>query len=110
MGQAKLKSKSQQAILKSEARCIYCEEPASTIEHMPPRMLFLKRRRPSGLEFAACESCNHGTKGADAVAALFSRISHPTMTASGKVTKVSGFGTRSTGTRRDCLKRRSMRH
>jgi hypothetical protein len=75
MGQAKLKSKSQQAILKSEARCIYCEEPASTIEHMPPRMLFLKRRRPSGLEFAACESCNHGTKGADAVAALFSRIS-----------------------------------
>jgi hypothetical protein len=35
--------------------------------------MFADRRRPKGLEFAACESCNHGTKHADLVAAMVGR-------------------------------------
>ena len=75
MGQAKQKKVTRRAILETEERCIYCAAAPSTIEHMPPLVLFLKRQRPKGLEFAACQECNNGTKGADAVAALFSRIS-----------------------------------
>ncbi len=37
--------------------------------------MFLGKQRPSGLEFAACEPCNNGTKGADIVASFFARIS-----------------------------------
>jgi hypothetical protein len=38
--------------------------------------MFRDRRRPSGMEFAACQKCNNGTRGADAVAALMARL-HP---------------------------------
>lgn len=75
MGQANQRKITQRAILESEERCVYCSAAPTTIEHMPPLVLFLKRQRPRGLEFAACQECNNGTKGADAVAALFSRIS-----------------------------------
>ncbi len=76
MGQANQKKITQRTMLQTEERCIYCAAAPTTIEHMPPLVLFLNRQRPKGLEFAACKECNNGTKGADAVGALFSRISH----------------------------------
>lgn len=41
---------------------------------MPPRIMFRRKDRPSGLEFPACFSCNHRTRVADAAAAFFSRM------------------------------------
>jgi hypothetical protein len=55
-------------------RCVYCNAIPTTVEHMPPLMLFNGRSRPSGLEFPACSDCNNKTKGADAAVAFLSRI------------------------------------
>lgn len=74
MGEAKHRSRSKDEILKGEARCIYCENPAATVEHMPPKCMFTKGQRLSGLEFATCLACNNGTRGADVVAAVFARL------------------------------------
>jgi len=76
MGEAKQKSRKREDILLGEARCIYCANPAETIEHMPPRGMFRGRWRPSAMEFGSCRDCNEATRGADAVAALFART-HP---------------------------------
>jgi hypothetical protein len=46
------------------------------LEHMPSRGMLRGKLRPSGMEYAACEVCNGGTRGADAVAAVIARI-HP---------------------------------
>lgn len=75
MGEAKNRSRNLSNLLRNEPRCIYCKDPPDTIEHMPPRLIFTGRKRPSGLEFAACKACNNGSRGADAAAALFSRVS-----------------------------------
>lgn len=56
------------------ARCTYCVEPATTIEHMPPIWLFQDRSRLKGLEFAACYSCNHETRGADFTVGFLARL------------------------------------
>lgn len=74
-GEAKTKRLSHKQILEVETRCIYCAKPPETIEHMPPLQIFKDRRRPNKFEFAACEECNHGTRGADTFASLLSRIS-----------------------------------
>lgn len=75
MGEAKTKSRKRAEILAGEGRCIYCLSPPSSVEHMPPRTMFRGRRRLSGFEFAACESCNLSTRAADATAGLLCRIS-----------------------------------
>jgi hypothetical protein len=51
--------------------CIYCGGVvrATTIDHMPPRIMFYGKRHPKGLEFASCQKCNEGTKYAGLVAA-----------------------------------------
>lgn len=75
MGQARQKSRNLATLLQSEARCIYCADKPTTIEHMPPITMFKARSRPNGMEFAACEDCNKGTSGADIVAAFYARLS-----------------------------------
>jgi len=57
-------------------RCIYCAglSHATTVEHMPPIMMFDQRRRPKGLEFPTCEDCNQGTRLTDLVASLLGRV------------------------------------
>jgi hypothetical protein len=42
---------------------------------MPHRDIFIGKRRPSGMEFAACADCNNRTGAADLVAAFFARLS-----------------------------------
>ncbi len=76
MGEAKHRSRAREEILASEPRCIYCSGPPQTLEHMPPRGMLRAKIRPSGMEYAACNTCNAGTRGADAVAAVMARI-HP---------------------------------
>ena len=79
MGEAQKRSRAKADILASESRCIYCASPNSadarlTLEHMPPISMFRSRERMSGMEYASCESCNVGTKGADIAAAVMAMI------------------------------------
>lgn len=75
LGQANQKRSSLKNMVASAPRCVYCSSMPTTIEHMPPRMMFNGKSRPSGLEFPCCYDCNNKTRGADAVAAILSRIS-----------------------------------
>uniref|UniRef100_B0T6H8 HNH endonuclease n=1 Tax=Caulobacter sp. (strain K31) TaxID=366602 RepID=B0T6H8_CAUSK len=76
MGEGKRRRQTLNARLASARGCVYCAaaRPATTMDHMPPRAVFDSKRRPKGLEFPACEPCNAGTKTADQVVALMSRI------------------------------------
>jgi len=76
MGEANRKNRAHAALLAKQPWCVYCggEVPATTIDHMPPRMMFRGKSRPNGLEFAACDNCNQATKHADLVASLLGRI------------------------------------
>ena len=74
LGEAKTRSRRTSDILADEPRCIYCDQKPSTVEHMPPRMMFRGKQRPSGMEFASCEACNPGTSNADLTASLFARL------------------------------------
>lgn len=74
MGEARQKSRSKADILRGEARCIYCDDAPTTVEHMPPRSMFLNSLRLSGHEYASCADCNHATRGADAAASLLARV------------------------------------
>ena len=62
-------------IMASEARCIYCAAPHTTVEHMPPISIFRGRKRQDGLVFAGCSACNNGTGAADLVAGFIARLS-----------------------------------
>jgi hypothetical protein len=56
--------------------CIYCggATPATTVEHMPSRIIFDGKQRPKGLEFSACEPCNGSTRRAETIIAMLSRV------------------------------------
>ena len=54
--------------------CIYCGAASVSVEHMPPRTLFLGKDRPSGMEFASCAACNEGTGWIDQLASFVARI------------------------------------
>jgi len=56
--------------------CCFCggTVEATTVEHAPPKIFFIGKHRPSGLEFPACSRCNNGTADSDQVAALFAII------------------------------------
>lgn len=75
MGEAKAKSRKLANLVRSEARCIYCANPPTQIEHMPPKAMFRAKSRPKGMEFASCAECNNGTSAADLAAAFFARLS-----------------------------------
>lgn len=55
--------------------CVYCgmTNRGTTIDHMPPIAMFDMRQRPQGLEFLACDPCNHGSKGLDQLMSLLTR-------------------------------------
>lgn len=68
-------------VLAAENRCIFCggETPATTIEHTPPRGMFVNRHAPQGYGFAACRACNAGSSDADEWVILLTAMD-PTMT------------------------------
>ena len=77
MGEASRKKlRRRETLLAAQPRCIYCggANEATTVDHMPPRIIFDSRHRPQRLEFPACEPCNAGGKKAEQVAGLFSRL------------------------------------
>src|SRR3954453_20201611 len=76
MGDARRKRQSQTALLAANPHCIYCggEKPATTVDHMPPRILFRGKLRPAQFEFPSCWSCNQATKTSDLVCAWLARI------------------------------------
>lgn len=76
MGEAKRRRRAHQKVFEKCPNCIYCggENPATTVEHMPPRMMFRGKERPKGLEFASCCFCNEGTRHADLIASTIGRV------------------------------------
>src|SRR5215208_2674556 len=76
VGEAQAKKLSHKQLLQRFSYCVYCGgvEQATSVDHMPPRMMFRGKFRPSGLEFPACDGCNQGTKHADLVASLLGRL------------------------------------
>ena len=69
-------SKRLRAFLAEHPMCCFCggEVPATSIDHVPSRQMFSLRRRPKGLEFPACETCNKATAGHEQVAAMLARV------------------------------------
>jgi hypothetical protein len=61
--------------LESNPMCCFCggTEVATTIEHLPARIVFPKKHRPKGLEFPACGTCNEQTRGDDSVLSVVAR-------------------------------------
>lgn len=75
-------------IMAMETRCIYCAAQPTTVEHMPPISMFRGRKRPNGLVFAGCTTCNNGTGAADLVAGFIARLSPRYDQASWKIEEV----------------------
>jgi hypothetical protein len=75
IGKANRKRLTHAAILADAPGCIYCAgvNVATSIEHMPPVIVFERKQRPRGLEFPACLACNNGTGHSDLVAAMLAR-------------------------------------
>lgn len=76
MGEARARRRAHERMLAKNTRCIYCAGAnlATTVEHMPPIMMFDQRQRPKGLEFSTCRECNNGTRLTDLVASLLGRV------------------------------------
>lgn len=64
-----------QIFARSNGLCIYCggAQVATTIDHMPPIIMFRDKDRPKGYEFSSCEQCNNGAGHSDLVAAMIAR-------------------------------------
>lgn len=64
------------AFLQRHSICAFCggNNRSSTIEHCPPRAMFLNREWPEDFEFPACESCNVGTSNHDSIIAMLARM------------------------------------
>jgi hypothetical protein len=76
VGEARKRRETQEALLQRYPFCIYCggQNPATSIEHMPPIMMFKGKQRPEGLVFPACDECNQGTSHSDLVASMIGRM------------------------------------
>lgn len=73
LGEAKRKLRRLADMVAADPWCIYCNDRASTVEHMPPRAMF-EPFRPKGMEFPCCQLCNSSTKAADQVASWISYL------------------------------------
>lgn len=64
------------AILASCPGCVFCGalKSATTIEHCPPRSLFLNREGPEDFEFGACNACNGGSSNHDLAVAFLANL------------------------------------
>ncbi|MFK4507067.1 hypothetical protein LPJ38_26885 [Bradyrhizobium daqingense] len=86
MGENKLKRRAHAAVLDGCPCCIYCggDVHATSVDHVPPIIMFEQRRRPKGLEFGSCDACNGGTRRADLVAAMIGRSMPDSKTDAGR--------------------------
>lgn len=70
------RSQQRTEFLSANPWCAFCggKEPATTVEHCPPKSLFHFKNWPEGFEFPACLSCNADSADQDAVIAMLARI------------------------------------
>lgn len=73
MGEA---SRARKRFFEQHPACCFCsgDTVATERDHYPPIACFDRRERPRGLEFPSCSSCNRGSKMADQVVAVISRL------------------------------------
>ena len=78
MGESRRRNKRNVAFFERHPFCCFCggERPATTRDHVPSKQMFHLKRRPQGLEFPACEQCNHSTSPHELTAALLSRLTN----------------------------------
>lgn len=65
-----------QRLKAAHPHCIFCGGTAlmTSVEHMPPRILFDGKQRPKGLEFPSCQPCQNSTRREEQAIAMFARI------------------------------------
>lgn len=69
---AQTKQQKRDIFFQKHPNCYICGDIATQIDHMPPRILFLRKQAPVDYEFPVCHRCNHNTsKDEQAAAFLF---------------------------------------
>ena len=78
MGESRRRNKRNVAFFEKHPFCCFCGggRPATTRDHVPSKQMFHLKYRPQGLEFPACEQCNHSTSPHELAAALLSRLTN----------------------------------
>jgi hypothetical protein len=68
-----------QRFLAGHPHCCFCggSEPATTVDHVPPRTCFPGRHAPEGFEFPACVRCQGATRQEEQAFSLFVRTNDP---------------------------------
>jgi hypothetical protein len=75
MGEHKAKQYNQKQYLQHNPFCCYCGALATTTDHIPSRVYFIKRNWPEGFEFPACNKCNAETRIDEQVVAFLFNLS-----------------------------------
>lgn len=72
MGQAKNR---RQRFFQDHPICCFCGgmSAAEEIEHLPPKIMFLQKHRPSGFEFPTCIKCNRASRKSDTLVSFLSK-------------------------------------
>lgn len=80
---------STQRHLAANPLCCFCggQEPATTVDHQPARIMFPDKHRPKGMEFSACSFCNKQTSSDEALVAFFARVTGNHRFPSGRLDK-----------------------
>lgn len=69
---AQTRKQKRETFFRKHPSCYICGDIAKEIDHMPPRILFLRKEAPVDYEFPVCHRCNHNTsKDEQAAAFLF---------------------------------------
>lgn len=67
MGEKKRRLTLSKRFIRANPLCCYCGGASETLDEIPPRAMFWKRRWPEGLQFPACEKCNKGRSPIDVI-------------------------------------------
>lgn len=70
------KQSKRQRFLSEHPDCYFCDghNPATTVDHVPPRACFPDGYAPEGFEFPACKACNEGTVKQDQIFGLYAML------------------------------------
>lgn len=76
MSESRQRKTRTQIFLSSYPYCIFCGglTPATTIDHVPPKITFREKQWPESFEFPACATCNNGSKKHDQLFGFMARM------------------------------------
>ena len=76
MSGSSLRTKRHRKLLEAHPDCYFCggSNPATTIDHVPPRACFPDGYAPEGFEFPACQACNQGAVKQDQIFGHYSML------------------------------------